>query len=230
MAAADTTLAKITAEIASHLQKELDEPFKRMLADKVGAWRSQLLHRALEDKPQERKFFLQTIYAPLEVVDPVPDCIDPNAPVCDVMRTTMKIPKAVRAGGLMYDYIGSSDGNNAFKYASPGTRWVLSKGRYSKRHVWWEDINGFIDVHNAIGLPLLRITAPFDKPEEAAKFNCETVGQGCDFWNEPYPITGDIKQQVVELILKVDFQRPEVPSNKEVELNPQIEEHAPSGR
>lgn len=223
------SLASITDEIASSLKKELDEPFKRILADKVDAWRSTLIRRTLKENPNERVHFRQTIFVPLVDTNPVPTCNDANSPVCNVMRSTMKLPAAVHAGSIQYDYVGSIDGHNAFRRKEPGTGDILRKGKYSREIVLWEQMNGFLDIDGAQGLPLIRVDGVFDKPEEVSKFNCASVGQ-CDYWNEKYPVSGDIKQAIVECILKVDFQQGVTPSNKEIELVPEKQEHAPDGR
>lgn len=226
---ADYTLASITEEIASSLGKELDEPFKRLLADKVRAWRSTLLRRTLKENPSERMYFRQTIYVKLVKTSPVPDCLDPIAPVCDVMRSELPLPSPVRAGSIGFDYVGSVDGNNAFRRAAPGSASLLSAGKYSKHLVTYDEINDYLEVYNATGLPLARVDGVFDDPEEVALFNCQSTGD-CDFWNSKYPVSGDIKQAIVECILKVDYQQGVTPANKEVEVTPQKQEHAPDGR
>jgi len=224
------TLSSITTEIASHLGKELDEPFKRLLADKVDGWRSTLLRRTLKENPNERIHFRQTLFVTLSQTKQVPECIDENAPVCDIMRSTLKLPAAVRAGSIVYDFVGSIDGNHAFQRVDPGTNYYLSKGKYSGKIVTWDEVNDYLEVYNALGLPLMRVDGVFDKPSEVAQFNCDAVSQGCDYWNERYPVSGDIKQAIVQSILAVDFNRPTVPSNKEVEVTPKQQQHEPDGR
>lgn len=226
------TLEKITAEIASHLGKELDEPFKRMLADKVDGWRSTLIRRTLKENPNERNYFRQTIYVKMVKTSPVPECIDAEASsiVCAVMRSTLKLPAAVRAGDMQYDYVGGVDGNNAFRRKDPGTGYFLKKGKYSKQIILWEEMNDYLDVEGAVSIPLVRVDGIFDKPAEVANFNCASSGTGCDYWTEPYPVSGDIKQAIIQSILNVDFNRPAVPTDKDIEVTPQLQPHEPDGR
>lgn len=224
------SLASITEEIASHLKKELDEPFKRILADKVHAWRATLIRRTLRDNPRERSYFRQSFYMKLEKISAVPDCIDPSAPVCPVMRSALKLPAAVRAGSMVYDYVGAIDGQNPFRKIDPGTSQVLSAGKYSKNLPMYDEVNDYLEVYNAVNLPFVRVDGIFDNPEQVEVFNCESGLGGCDTWNLPYPVSGDIKQAIVECILKVDYQQPVTPSNKEIQVTPQKQEHAPDGR
>lgn len=208
------TLASITEEIATHLKRELDEPFKRLLADKVHAWRSQLLRRTLKENPSERIHFKQLLYVVLEKVKRVPECKVPGVPVCDVMRSVVKVPKPVRAGNILYDYVGSVDGSNPFKLAVSGMAIPLLSGKYSSGIVLYDIPDNYLEVYNAIGLPAARLDGVFDNPEEVAALSCQAVSGNCNFWDEPYPVSGDIKQAIVECILKVDFQQP-VPEEKE---------------
>jgi len=225
------TLASITEEIAQHLQKELDEPFKRLLGDKVSGWRSTLLRRTLKENPQERVHFRQALWIPMAATSAVPECIDPNAPVCDIMRSTVKIPKSVRAGGIVYDYVGAVDGNHGFKRSDPGMHWMLLHGKYSKKLITWNWVNGYLEVYNAIGLPLVRVVGVFENPEEVAAISCGAGGD-CDFWNQPYPVSGDIKQAIVQSILVTDYgvKTTPGPANKEIQVTPQQQLHEPDGR
>lgn len=228
MSTESTTLSKLATQIAAHLGKELDEPFKRMLADKIDSWRSRLIQDSLQEKPLESKYFRQTVWVPLEEVSPVPDCI--KAPVCKVLQSIKEIPVPMRYGPRMFDFVGSVDGSFAFTEGSPGTTAFLQAGKYSKHKIFWEQINGFIQIKSTKGLPAFRLDGVFDKPSEAMRFNCEVSAIGCDYWNEPYPITGKMAQQVVQYILQVDFNRPVTPATKEVDVNPQKQNHEPDGR
>jgi hypothetical protein len=227
---ADYSLSEITTEIAAAVNKELDEPFKRMMVPKVDAWRGTLIRRTLKENPGERVHFRQTLYVPLVESSPVPECKDPDQVLCTVMQTTLAIPASVRAGDIQYDYVGSIDGNTPFRRKDPGIGNVLKNGKYSKSIILWEEIARYINIEGAIGLKMIRIDGVFDKPSEIAQFNCESGQGGCDFWNEPYPVTSDIRQAIVECILKVDFGLGNTVSDKDIEVTPQKQQHEPDGR
>lgn len=227
-----SSLNKITTEIATSLRKELDEPFKRILAEKVDNWRSRLIRNSLQEKPLESKFFRQTIWVPLQMVNPIPDCVEGSdgAPVCDMLRSTVKLPTPLRYSTALFDYVGSVDGKNAFSEGAPGTEQYLLAGKYSRHSVYYSFPNGFLEIdERQRSIPMVRVDAVFDKPSEAMEFNCANSGQ-CDYWDEPYPVTGDILQMIIQSILQVDYNQPVVPSDKEVELKPQMQAHEPDGR
>lgn len=219
-----TTLAQITEEIASHLKKELDEPFKRLLADKVHAWRGTLVRRTLQEHPRERVHFRQTIWVKMESAPVVPTCVDGQFPGCDQMRSTKELPAALRAGDVQFDYVGSADGKNPFRQTIPGTTGVLLSGKYSKNVVFYDTVNNYLVLDNATGIPLVRIDGIFDNPEEVAGFNCKESGGGCDGFDDPYPVSNDIKQAIVQCILTVDYQVKITPDEKEIEVNPEENE------
>lgn len=229
MSSESITLSKLTTEIASHLGKELDEPFKRILAQKVDSWRSRLLRNSLQEKPLESKFFRQTIYVKLEPSSQLPECL--KGPLCKVLKSELPIPRPLRFSNYMFDYVGSIDGQNTFREKSPGTGQYLLAGKYSKKLVLWELKNDYLEVEttHVNSMPMLRIDGVFDKPSEVGDYNCAT-GVNCDFWDQPYPITGEIAQLVVQSILQTDFNRPQAPSDKEVDVNPQKQDHEPDGR
>lgn len=220
------SLSSMATEIAVHLHKELDEPFKRLLAQSIDSWRSRLLRNSLQDKPNESKFFRQTLYAKMIDADPTPECI--GMPGCMVRRTEKKIPVPVRYGTQLFDYVGSADGKVPFSERIPGMAPYQGAGRYSGKIVFWAIENGYGIVEGRPNLPYMRFDGIFDKPSEVMEFNCDG-NEDCDFWEQPYPVTGDIAQQIMEFI-KQSFLPPPVAPDKDIEVTPQNQEHAPDGR
>jgi hypothetical protein len=220
------TLNTITTEIASSLKRELDVPFKRMLAHKVDAWRSRLIRNSLQTKPNESKFFRQTIYILMQPGTSLPSCV--GLEICPVAISTKQIPMPLRFGSSIFDYVGSVDGKTPFYEAAPGTLSYLMSGRYSHDVVFYTYVSRRFEVDSHPNLPAMRADGVFDQPSAVLEFNCSSQLEGgvgepgsCDFWDMPYPVTGDIKQMIVQSILQVDFAQPAaVPEVHEVEVNP----------
>lgn len=215
------TLNSITTSIASHLDRIQDEPFKRMLALKVDAWRSKLIVNSLEKHPEQRKFFRQTLYVPLVAADQVP-CDLPFS-LCKSMRSVDTIPIPMRLQGILFDFVGTVDGRTPFREASPGTITYLSAGKYSGKIVYYEWKNiapeGWHFELLSSGVPMMRVDGIFDKPSEVFEFNCNN-GVGCDYWDLPYPVSGDLLQMITQYILQVDYNRAKVPESNETEVDP----------
>lgn len=212
------SINKIVTVIASALDREQDEPFKRLLAVKVDHWRSTLLGRSLEKHPEQRKNFIQTLWVPMECKPLIP-CPVP-IPLSNRSKSKFSIPDPLRTS-VLFDYVGSIDGTNPFKLASAGTIGYVTQGRYSKNIVFYEYENKDIAVRSKKTLPMIRVDAIFDKPMDVMAYNCKSIQ--CDFWNEPYPATQDIIQMIVQYILTVDYalKGPNTPNVPEVEVNPQ---------
>lgn len=214
----EVTPNTITTEIGSHLGRELDEPFKRLLLAKVDAWRSRLIRNSLQTKPQESKFFRQTIYVPMEAGSLVPECI--GAEVCPAAISIKIIPIPLRIGSTLFDYVGSVDGKEPFYEQSPGTGNFFSAMKYLGATVKYSYVLGRFEVPDHPNLPALRVDGIFDSPASVMEFNCANSGVGCDYWDQPYPVTGDVKQMIVQGILQTDYAQPEKSEDKEVLVNP----------
>lgn len=215
------SLNKITTMLASHLDREQDEPFKRILAMKVDSWRSTLISRSLEKHPDQRPFFRQTLYVPMTETE-ITTCCGISVPLCKVAASTKTIPTPMRIGGTLFDYVGSVDGLNPFRKADPGMLTYMSAGPYGSKIIYYEYENTTrIIVRQNPHLPCIRLDGVFDNPLAVMEFNCQQ-GIGCDFWNQPYPITNDILQMVTQYILQVDYNRQNVVEAREVEVNPLV--------
>lgn len=219
------TLNSITTEIAAHLEKELDEPFKRLLAQAVDNWRSRLLRNSLQDKPNESKFFRQTLYIPLIKASQLPDCLE-GPDLCPVRISSTEIPRMVRYGISYIDYIGSIDGNVPFSDQPPGQGQYLTAGKYASKTIYYSLINRYVRVYNHPNLPSVRLDGVFENAYEVMMFNCN-AGVGCDYWDLPYPATGDIVQMIVQAVVE-SFKT--APTDKDVEVSPQKQTHEPDGK
>lgn len=212
------TLNTITTEIASHLKKELDEVFKRILAEKVDNWRARLIRNSLEKRPQDAKFFVQPVYIPMEKVSEVPDCFKVPG-ICPVARSVSNVPKPLRYGTVLFDFVGSADNSTTFTFAGVATEKYLSAGKYSRKSVFYSWDGAKLLVRNHPNLPMAKLQGIFENPSEVFSFNCN-AGIDCDGWDKPYPITRDVLQQIVQFIVQ-EFNPPVVPNDKQVEVTPQ---------
>lgn len=191
------SLNSITTNIAQAHGREQDEPYKRVLAVDVDAWRSLLIVRSLERHPEQRKFFRQTLWVPMETVNPLP-CPVPMQ-LCQVARSKkgLHIPTPMRLQDILFDYVGSMDGRAPFRESSPGTIDFLSAGRYARLNTHYEWTNHKIEIRQFPWMPMIRVDGIFDKPRDVMEFNCKH-NQQCDYWDSPYPITGDLLQVILQ--------------------------------
>jgi len=196
---------EITTLIASNLDKQLDTPFKLMMIERVNYWRSRLIKNSVEKDEKERKFFKQTIYMKMKEINEV-ECEVPYCQ-CKVSITIDKVPKPLRVNGILFDYVGAIDGNNPFKEVANGMLSYYLNSKYGAKQGYYTYENDHIKVYNVPNIPIIRVDGIFDNPEEALQLTCKTIEEACDYWNQEYPITGDILQLAVQGILEVDYNR-----------------------
>ncbi len=201
------TLNEITTAIASHLQKELDEPFKRLLATKVDNWRSTLIGRSLEKTPQQRRVYTQPLYVNMEEVAQAPIAVCTRR----MARSVKDIPTPMRIGNILFDYVGSIDGEHPFGVAVVGTQYYLTSNKYPQDYYEWVDSK--LQVRSNKNLPKAMVVAVWDNPTEVFEFN-----GGTGFWDEPYPATNDMIQMITQYIIQVDYNRPGLPAVEETEV------------
>lgn len=200
------TFNELAVLIATPLGRQLDEPFKAQLKARMKYWRAKLLRDTLNRNPKDRVFFTQRITLPTEEVS-ASDCGIPLD--CKMMRTTVDLPVPVRANNVLFDFVGSVDGVNAFKLVP---RYLLS---YHLAATYAPLVTMYYGYENRrIVLPKNRLVqwvtveGIFDDPEEAMALQCAgAAAADCNFDEAEYPVSGELAQQIVQYILQVDFQR-----------------------
>lgn len=213
---------EITTLIASNLEKELDVPFKLSLMERVKYWRGRLVRNSLEKDQRDRKFYTQTLLIPMKRHN-LPACVPiPNG--CPMAISVEDVPQPLRANNILFDYVGSADGLTAFKETTAASIPYLSTGKYSGNIIWfaWENRN-FIEYGNP-DLPVMKVIGVFEDPFAASKFQCCEDNTPCNFWDIEYPCGTDVMQQIVQMILEVDYNRPVVPRGREAQLRNQIDQ------
>jgi hypothetical protein len=192
---------QITTLIASNLDRELDMPFKKQLMARVKYWRSGLMKNTLNKDPRQRQYFRQRLTVTLEKVNVLEN------PLCLYIATSDVIPKPIRANGILFDYAGARDGSNGFTYAQTGMLQYLKSGKYSRALDFYNYEDNKISASNKEVRKML-VIGVFDDPEQVADYQ-NACGESCDFWEEEFPVSDDILQQIVQYILQVDYNRPE---------------------
>lgn len=218
---------EITTAIALKYGKTLDMPFKLALMKRVDAWRSRHIRNSLEKDKKDRKFFIQTIYVPLHEEKEL--LCDLPVKLCDV-AVSPELPDPLRANSVLFDFVGGINGSNPFYQSEPGIMQYLRKGKYSGNRIMYDWINNKIVVYGNSKLPMVRIDAIWDNPSDLAAYTCaasSTDDSDCDFWNQKYPATNEITQQIIQTIEQVDFKEKNVVNLEreiEVPVNPKTDE------
>lgn len=183
------TLNEFTTEIAQRFGKELDMQYRQGLVPQINHWRSRLIRNSLQKNPGEKSQFLQSIYIPLTYGNY--SC----GPIQCQGSYSGTLPTLLRIGDTPFEYLGSTDGTSPYRFDDIGTDTWVSQGMTA--HLF----NNYRLDNNVVSIKNKRITAVmatgiFDSPEKAMEWQCNYTKTGCDWWNEEYPITGDIAAMV----------------------------------
>jgi len=188
------TIRELAVLIAEPLNRPMDSTFLAQMRDRIKMWRSRLLKNTLDKTPGDRKFFTQSVTMELEEVDAAA-C---NIPLgCKVWRTKKKVPIPFRANSILFDYVGSIDHGNPFKYAK---RWELVYLLSNKYMPLVTSFYAYEDGYIISNVPWITIEGIFDDPEEGIRLNCDE--EECSIDDQDYPISGDIAQIIVQGILQ----------------------------
>lgn len=187
------TLNEFTSEIAGRYGRELDMQYRQWLVPRIGQWRSRLIRNTLEKRPQDKSRFLQSIRIPLEYGDYT--CANLQC----MGSISAKLPSLVRIGDTPFEYLGGADAASPYRYNDIGTSPWIETGMTA--HLF----NVYLMNNEQVVIPGERIkevmgTGIFDEPEKAMEWQCKYQATGCDWWNSPYPISGDIAAMVVTAI------------------------------
>lgn len=203
-------LAEFLAERAGRM---LDTVFVDEMKMLVGIWRSRLLRDSLERNKQDRAYFRQYFEVPLVQVNVSELPGFPNKPV---MRTKCTLPDPVRANGIFFDYVGSVDKLSEMKLFTEQHEIIPSLwGRFTGGNPKALLLNKFIYVWNFDG-PYLGCSGVFDDPSAVDNLKCGCTTDTCYDDDKPYPISGDIKQRIIQSILSVELRINTKPNNETV--------------
>ena len=219
---------EITTTIALKYGKALDMPFKLAMMKRVDAWRSRHVRNTLERDKKDRKFFIQTIYVPLHKEKEL-EC-DLPITLCDV-AVSDKLPNPLRANNILFDFVGGINGTNPIYNATAGIMIYMRHGKYTGHRLSYDWINNKLVILGNPDLPMVRVSAVWDDPTAVIPFTCKTntdiTNEDCDYWNQEYPASYEIIQQVIQTIEQVDFKEKNVvnlQSEIEVPVNPKTDE------
>jgi hypothetical protein len=187
---------ELTDILALELGAVNDFTFKRAILSRANATRDQQLKRSLEKTPQDRKFFTQAIQVAMENYN----SIEGTDLVCTYSRSICDTPRPLRANSTVYDYVGSVDGTNAFRYTTIGASHFLKAGNYTHKTYFYHTSPSRIIVEQG-GIARILIVGIFDDPEVAYNLDAKTREcVNCDFWESQYPCSGDILDIIIQEI------------------------------
>jgi hypothetical protein len=205
------TFNEIAVLVAEDQGRALDPVFLEQAKARAKYWYSRLRKNTLDKSPQDRKHYIQSVTLELEEVDAAACSLPLD---CKVWRTKEKVPTPFQANNILFDYVGSVDHGNPFKYTK---RWELPFLLANKYMVLVTSFYAYEDGYIISNVPWITIEGVFDDPEQVAELSCG--GAACPDAEDTINIPGNLAQLIVQSILTIDFGKPKKEEdNEEVQV------------
>ena len=211
-----STLAQITYNIASAVDKQNDDVFIKRLEFMVQYYRSLLIKRDVDSGRKIPQQFIQSLGC-LETIEvDASECCSIEVGFT-VRRTKEKIPNTLRLkSGNYFNYVGTIDGMKPFDQASDGEIPYYRYSKYVSKKPFYVYKNEYIYIFNSKA-EAINIKGIFENPEDVAAFN-DCGGADCFDSNSNYPVSSDLVQQITQSIMSTEL-RVENPQNDNNEIN-----------
>ena len=211
-----STLAQITYNIASAVDRQNDDVFIKRLEFMVQYYRSLLIKRDIDSGRKIPQQFIQSLGC-LETIEvDAAECCSIQVD-CTVRRTKEKIPSTLRLkSGNYFNYVGTIDGMKAFDQATDGEIPYYKYSKYVSKKPFYVYKNEYIYIFNTEA-EAINIKGIFENPEDVAAFN-DCGGGDCFDSNSNYPVSLDLVQQITQSIMSTEL-RVENPQNDNNEIN-----------
>ena len=141
----DISLNEIVTIISERVGRQFDESLKDELKRVINIKRAFYFKRVLEKNPTQRKFFFKDISVPVSLVSSIDSCISTDLN-CDVLQTTMDVPRPIRGSYSLFDFVGSLDKTTPFGYATPDQLDIYKFNKYTSKSPKYFYINNKIVI------------------------------------------------------------------------------------
>ena len=210
------TLAQITYNIASAVNRQNDLTFIKRLEFMVQYYRSLLIKRDIDSGRKIPQQFIQSLGC-LETIEvDAAECCDIQID-CLVRRTKEKIPTSLRLrSGNYFNYVGTIDGMKNFDRTEDGAISYRKYSKYVSKKPFYVYKNDYIYIFETEAEAIL-VKGIFENPEDVSVFN-NCGGENCFDSNSEYPVSADLVQQITQSIMATEL-RIENPQNDNNEIN-----------
>lgn len=211
-----STLAQITYNIASSIDRQDDDVFIKRLEFMVQYYRSLLMKRDIDTGRKIPQQFIQSLGC-LETIEvDASECCSIEVG-CTVRRTKENIPSTLRLkSGNYFSYVGTIDGMKSFDQAQDGEIPYYKYSKYVKQKPYFVYKNDYIYIFNTEA-EAINVKGIFENPLDVAAFN-NCNGEDCFDSNSQYPVSLDLVQQITQSIMNAEL-RVENPQNDNNEIN-----------
>jgi hypothetical protein len=207
------SLNRIVSILAERSGRTFDIPFQRELKDMVHYYRGTILKRSLEKNALTRRNFIQSLVLEVEKAPKVECPIEFGC----IYRTKEILPKPIRSNNILFDFVGSADMEIAVPPSQEYNITFLKHSKYTGKSPRYVYKNDRIYLYNFDEIQYIGIQGVFDDAKLLEDLKCN--GKACLADDDPYPLSNDLIQQVIEAILKIELRLLPREEETEVEVN-----------
>lgn len=217
------TWREVVDSLASRVQRPYDENLKNELYHIINYKRAQWLHRTLEQYPNQRRLYLQSVVVPVERVD-ASECTNIALTGCKVLKTKCKVPAPLRSRWIIYDYVGDPNGNDNFTYTSSEAAQYMKHSKYTADVPRWFYSDGYVYIYNTSNQKSIKIRGVFEDATNIENCGCSDTQENiCFNPDEQIQLPADILSLIIKEILSVELAR-EMPVKLEDEKEVTVDE------
>lgn len=212
------TLNEIALKIAHTFNRHRDFFFVEKIKEDVVNIRAAFIRRDDGKYVTSNEFIQELGCVPVEQASAT-ECCDKELG-CDVLRTTMKVPKPLRRrSGLLFTYVGTKDRQNGFALTDINMVEFQMHNRFTGHLPMYAYHNEYIYIFQppSKSMDYVRINGIFADPRDAEAFNeCEAAG--CYTDDDEFPIAEDMIEPIERMIMeKYGMQQPT--NNEQVKVD-----------
>lgn len=176
----------------------LQEELKLIINYKRADW----FQKILDKHPEQRKFFLKSFSVELEEVDKSECPVDID---CKVMRSVLPVPLPVRTSYTLFDFVGSADQTEGYRYSTPDQVVFQKYSKYTSRRPAYFYANGHLMIYNDMDTQWVNVKGVFSDPRSLHDFTCN--GNQCYTDDDQFEIPDDIINTMIQDVLKNELRR-----------------------
>lgn len=172
------------------------------------------IQKIVDKHPEQRRFYLKDFSVALERVDRAQCPVEVG---CTVLRTVEDIPIPVRTSYALFDYIGSPDKVDGYRYIEPDQLvYIINYSKYTGDRPSYFYVNKRIYIYNEDDLDDINVRGLWPDQRQLNVFKCED--QPCYTDNSQYDIPDDILNTMIQDVIKNELKLLLPPDETEVTL------------
>jgi hypothetical protein len=197
------SLNDLVQMLADRVGQPFNVPLQEQLKVILNYKRADWFQKILDRHPEQRRYFIKDFSVELEMVDKSECPVDID---CQVLRSIYPVPQPIRTEETFYDFVGSVDKNEAYRYMTPDqTVFAIRYNKYTGKLPTYFYANGHIYIYNDPDTEWINVRGVFSDPRSLHDFTCE--GHACYTDDDDFEMPEDIINTMIQDTLKNELRQ-----------------------